>query len=98
MQSITVQELAALGSSVPLIDVREVEEVAQVRVPWAVNLPLSSLANHLDEIPSGAYIMCRSGGRSGRTVQHLATMGREAVNVDGGILAWEAAGLPVERG
>lgn len=98
MNSITPEELAALGDQVALIDVREPDEVAQIRVPYATNIPLSSIMDRLDEIPEGAYIMCHSGGRSGRTVQYLESQGRDVVDVAGGITAWERAGLPVERG
>ncbi|NLT26682.1 MAG: rhodanese-like domain-containing protein [Microbacteriaceae bacterium] len=98
MKRITPEELAALGETAPLIDLREPDEVAEVRVPWATQIPLSTLAERLDEIPEGAYLMCHGGGRSSRTVAYLEGLGREAVNVEGGISAWEAAGLPVERG
>ncbi|MCC6756918.1 MAG: rhodanese-like domain-containing protein, partial [Arenimonas sp.] len=36
-------------------------------------------------------VICRSGGRSGMACGGL---GDNAINVDGGMLAWEAAGLP----
>ena len=42
-------------------------------------------------------IVCRSGARSGLAADALRASGFEAYNVDGGILAWERAGLPVER-
>lgn len=97
MNEITPQELHALGTQIDLIDVREPNEVAEVRVPFAKSIPLSELTDRIDEIPEGAYIMCHGGGRSGRTVQHLSNLGRSATNVAGGISEWEAAGLPVER-
>lgn len=98
MKSITPQELAALGEHVALIDIREPDEVARVRVPYATNLPMSELIARVDEIPDGAYIMCHSGGRSGRAVEYLTGKGHDVIDVDGGISAWEHAGLPVERG
>lgn len=97
MNDITPKDLYALGNNVTLIDVREPNEVAEVRVPFAKNIPLSELAERLDEIPEGAYIMCHAGGRSARTVAHLANLGKETTNVLGGISEWEQAGLPVER-
>ena len=98
MHSITPDELAKLGDQVELIDIREPNEVAEVRVPYAKNVPMSELLGRLDEISDGAYIMCHSGGRSGRAVQYLESQGRDVVDVTGGITAWERAGLPVERG
>ena len=98
MKEITPQDLSALGTDITLIDVREPNEVAEVRVPFAKSIPLSELTDRVDEIPDGAYIMCHAGGRSARTVQHLERLGKETTNVLGGISEWEAAGLPVERG
>lgn len=43
-------------------------------------------------------VQCRSGGRSAEVTKLLLERGYDAVNVAGGILAWESAGLPVERG
>ena len=40
-------------------------------------------------------MICRVGGRSARVVQFLVAQGYPAVNVDGGMLAWAAAGRPV---
>ena len=45
------------------------------------------------------YVICRSGGRSAQACKAFANAGFEnVVNVDGGTLAWIAAGLPVNRG
>jgi rhodanese-related sulfurtransferase len=98
MQSITAAELAAIDSAA-IIDVREAGEVAVVRVPGAVNLPMSSLMDHIDEVPldETVYIMCAVGGRSAQVTDYLDQRGYDVVNVDGGILAWEQGGHPVER-
>ncbi len=98
MRSITPAEFAALGDDAHLIDVREPEELATVRTLRAQALPMSSLQEHLDELPEGTvYVMCHSGARSARVTAFLEQQGYDAVNVDGGITAWEAAGLPVTR-
>ena len=97
MKSITVQELRE-RSGVPLIDVREVDEFAAGHVPGAVNLPMSTIGEHLDELPDGAFdVICQAGGRSARVVQALAARGYDATNVDGGTGEWIAAGYPVEQ-
>lgn len=99
METISVAELHRLGESITLIDVREPGEVAEVRIPFATVIPLSEIADRMDEVPDdGAYIMCHAGGRSARTVDFLERYGKHATNVDGGISAWEAEGFPVERG
>jgi rhodanese-related sulfurtransferase len=98
MKSITPAEFARLGDAV-LVDVREPHEVAEVSVDGAVVLPMSTLQEHLDELPEGPlYIMCHSGGRSARVTQFLEQQGYDVTNVDGGITEWQASGLPVQRG
>jgi rhodanese-related sulfurtransferase len=43
-------------------------------------------------------MICRSGNRSGRAAQALASIGFSRVmNLTGGMLAWNAAGLPIEK-
>ena len=97
MKSITVQELRE-RSGVPLIDVREVDEFAAGHVPGAVNLPMSTIGEHLDELPDGAFdVICQAGGRSARVVPAREARGYDATNVDGGTGEWIAAGYPVEQ-
>jgi rhodanese-related sulfurtransferase len=97
MKSITVQDLHE-RADVPLIDVREPHEFAEGRVPGAVNLPMSTLGDHLDELPAEAFdVICAVGGRSGRVVEALTARGYDATNVDGGTNGWIAAGYDIER-
>lgn len=97
MQSITVHQLRE-RDGVPLIDVREPYEFEAGHVPGAVNLPMSSLGAHLDELPDGPFdVICQVGGRSARVVEALESRGYDATNVDGGTGEWAAAGYPIER-
>ncbi|QIG39723.1 rhodanese-like domain-containing protein [Microbacterium sp. 4R-513] len=97
MQSITVHELRQ-RTDVPLIDVREPYEFETGHVPGAVNLPMSTLGAHLDELPEGAFdVICQVGGRSARVVEALEARGYDATNVEGGTGEWAAAGYPIER-
>lgn len=81
-----------------LLDVREDDEWAAGHVPGAAHLPMTTLAEHLDDVPEGSpiYLVCRSGGRSSRATQYLNANGWDAVNVAGGMTAWAAAGRPLE--
>ena len=97
--TITPTEFAALGDDAVLIDVREPDELAKARIPGTLSMPMSSLGDHLDELPEGTfYLVCHSGVRSGRIAQSLVEQGHEAFSVAGGIVQWEQEGLPVEKG
>jgi rhodanese-related sulfurtransferase len=54
----------------------------------------------MGEIPTEVtvYVICKSGGRSAKAVEHLRANGVDAVNVAGGTLAWIEAGNAVETG
>jgi rhodanese-related sulfurtransferase len=90
-----------LSNGEPMIDVREPHEHDEVRIPGARLLPMSEfLERYQEELPEDAELMiqCRSGGRSAEVTRVLLERGYRALNVAGGILAWESAGLPVKRG
>lgn len=94
--TITPTEFAALGSDAVLIDVREPDELAQASIPGALSMPMSTLGDHLDELPAGTfYLVCHSGMRSGRIAESLVQQGHDAVSVEGGIVQWQAEGLAV---
>ena len=90
---------AALEQGAYLVDVREPHEWAEARVNGATLIPLGSITERVAEVPADrtVYVICRSGGRSDRAAGWLRTQGVDAVNVDGGTLAWIEAGLPVNE-
>jgi len=97
MKSITVQQLRDREDT-PLIDVREPDEFAAGHVPGAVNLPMSRIADLLDQLPEGPFdVICQAGGRSARVTEALEARGYDATNVEGGTGGWIAAGYDVER-
>lgn len=77
-----------------LLDVREDDEWQAGHAPNAVHIPLGELTSRLDELPADAdlYVICRMGGRSARATAYLNANGWDAVNVDGGMVSWDAAG------
>lgn len=86
-----------LPADAVLLDVREPDEWAAGHAPDAHHLPMGEVATRLDEVPATdpVYVVCRSGARSARVVAFLTQQGRSAVNVEGGMQAWAAAGRPV---
>jgi rhodanese-related sulfurtransferase len=93
----TVSEAYARPDGAVLLDVREPDEWDAGHAAGAVHVPMRQLTP--DTLPAGrpVYCICRSGNRSGQVVQLLTAAGIDARNVDGGMLAWVDAGLPVER-
>jgi rhodanese-related sulfurtransferase len=83
-----------------LLDVREDDEWTAGHAPQAVHVPMGEVPQRIGEIPDGAtvHVVCRSGGRSARVTAYLNQGGRQAVNVDGGMHAWAAAGRPMVAG
>ena len=85
-------ELAA-GDSV-LLDVREGWEWDRGHAPEARSLPMSELEKRHTELDeNGTFlVICHSGQRSLQVTDALERAGYHAINVDGGMLAWQAAG------
>ena len=83
-----------------LLDVREMDEWLMVRALGALHIPMRQLAMSLDRLPREQTVacICHVGARSAAVANALADAGFDAVNVAGGMEAWEAAGLPIERG
>ncbi|MEK5444387.1 rhodanese-like domain-containing protein [Fredinandcohnia sp. FSL W7-1320] len=86
-----VEEILTEGKTLNIIDVREVDEVKEGKIPGAVNIPLGLIEFRMHELDkSKEYVMvCRSGGRSGRASQFLEGQGFKVINMEGGMLAWE---------
>ncbi|MGH8983625.1 MAG: rhodanese-like domain-containing protein [Acidimicrobiia bacterium] len=80
-----------------LLDVREPDEWEAGHAPAAVHVPMKEVQARQAELPNDRRIVavCRSGGRSAAVAEALNAWGFDAVNLAGGLHAWEAAGLPV---
>jgi rhodanese-related sulfurtransferase/glyoxylase-like metal-dependent hydrolase (beta-lactamase superfamily II) len=98
VRPVSAEEMVAAGSV--LVDVREEHEWSAGHAPQAVLIPMGQVEARAGEIPTGmpAVIVCRSGGRSAAVTQLLTSLGIDAVNLAGGMHAWEQAGLPVVTG
>jgi rhodanese-related sulfurtransferase len=81
------------------IDVRTPEEHDKDgRIDTSILIPLSSLEKKLSTLESyrdkDIYLYCRSGSRSVSAARILAEHGFKVFNVNGGMKAWKAQGLP----
>jgi len=99
---VTVQTVAEVKDrdDVLVLDVREDWEYNEKHIPGVLWMPMNTVSNRLSEIPKDKEVIvtCRSGNRSGQVVDFLRQQGFTNVhNMTGGIVAWESAGLPVDR-
>ena len=92
--SVTAQQVEA-GARV--LDVREDDEWEAGHIEGALHIPLAQVPQRLEELVGDEplVVVCRSGGRSSRAVAWLSQQGVDAVNLDGGMGAWQAAGRPM---
>ena len=84
-----------------LIDVREPNELTEVRAEGIVAMPLSTFMQRHRELPTDRPLLmiCQSGARSGQATAFLLGNGwTDVTNVAGGTLSWVQAGLPVRSG
>jgi rhodanese-related sulfurtransferase len=85
-----------------VIDVREDYEFHGPLgcVAGAEHIPLSTVAANAERLSDSPplLLVCRSGKRSGKACETLQELGIQTVtNLDGGMIAWNRAGLPVKR-
>ena len=81
-----------------LVDVRTPQEFSTGHIEGAVNIPVQSLAQRMNEIPQDQPVVlyCRSGNRSSKAAKILASAGYDQVYDLGGIINWQSQGLPVQ--
>jgi thioredoxin len=94
-----VAELLRRGQ-VALIDTREPAVFARAHLPLAVNMPFAEIETRLAELhmlPGAPVVYCRAGDQTKQLAGKLAEQGVPVAFLEGGVLGWEAAGLPLER-
>jgi rhodanese-related sulfurtransferase len=99
--SVDVETAHALQDhpDVYMLDVREPDEYEAGHIPGITLIPMGEVADRLAEIPKDKMLIvtCRTGNRSGQVADLLRELGYADVhNMEGGIVAWEEAGYPVE--
>jgi rhodanese-related sulfurtransferase len=94
----TARKMAADDGYV-ILDVRTAKERTRGYPPGSIHMVLETIPQRLDELQGKKILaFCRSGNRSGAAARFLNQQDIEAHNVEGGILAWSHAGLPLKEG
>ena len=96
----TPQQVAGLlhDTEIQLIDVRQTEEHAAGRIAGGRLIELGELAAQVDSIDRNRPVIfyCRTGARSAMATTAFRQAGFDAHNMAGGLVEWQAAGLPLE--
>ncbi|MFV5996786.1 rhodanese-like domain-containing protein [Streptomyces sp. NPDC056231] len=103
IDSAALQRLIREGRGPRLLDVRTPGEFRSVHIPGAYNVPMATLREHRAELRThldeDVVLVCRSGTRAAQAEAALAEAGLPNLRVlDGGMIAWETAGGPVNYG
>jgi rhodanese-related sulfurtransferase len=91
------RDVAAEADRVVLLDVREPDEWRAGHIDGSLHVPMGSVGSQLESLDAATPIVavCRSGRRSLQVAEALARRGFDVANLDGGLLAWQQAGLPL---
>jgi len=101
MKALELKTLLATDPSARLLDVRTASEFENAHIRGAYNVPLDQLNEHATEVRSArgqVVLICQSGRRAQQAEQLLRAGGMANIHVlDGGMQAWVARQLPVNR-
>ncbi|MBE7187334.1 rhodanese-like domain-containing protein [Jatrophihabitans endophyticus] len=101
LQDVPTISVAELPPDAVLLDVREDAEWQAGHVDGAVHIPMNEVPQRLSydagPVTPDAHVVvtCKVGGRSAAVTAWLRHQGYDAVNLEGGMLAWDAAGRPM---
>ncbi|USX21192.1 rhodanese-like domain-containing protein [Oxalobacteraceae bacterium OTU3REALA1] len=89
-------------SKATIVDVRDAKEFANGSLPDAKNIPLAELDQRIGELDKfkskSVVVVCQSGARASSAAAKLSKAGfTDVVNLEGGIAAWQKAGLPLAK-
>jgi rhodanese-related sulfurtransferase len=99
--SVPTVNVGSVPADAVLLDVREDDEWAAGHIAGAVHVPMMQLPQRLNYDPgpitpdNPVVVICKVGSRSAQVTAWLRHQGYSAVNLAGGMLAWEAAGRPM---
>jgi thioredoxin len=101
--ALKVIELAQLLKEgiVVAVDTRDKAAFTRAHLPAAVNMPIEEIEGRLAELhmlPARPVVYCRAGDKTKELAARLNEQGLPVAFLEGGLLAWESEGLPIERG
>jgi thioredoxin 1/putative thioredoxin len=94
-----VFQLARAGR-ISVVDTRESPVFNRAHIEGSINMPMEEIEQRLAELhmlPAPPVVYCRSGDKTKDLAARLAEQGVPVAFLEGGILGWEASGLPLER-
>ena len=99
--SLEVTQLINRGKS-QIVDIRDAAEFAKGHLRDAKNIPLADLGSRIGELEKSKsktiIVVCQTGARADKAVKQFAAAGfTDVVSLDGGVTAWQAAGLPTAK-
>lgn len=100
LKAVEVAQALREGAIVP-VDTRDAAAYGRAHLPGAKNIPLEEVEQRLAELamlPAPPVLYCRSGDKTKELAAKLGEMEMPAAFLEGGLLAWESEGLPIERG
>jgi len=100
LKAVELAQLLREGRVVP-VDTRDAAAFGRAHLPTARNMPIEEIESRLAELhmmPAQPVVYCRSGDKTKTLAEKLAADGVPVMFLEGGLLAWESEGLPVERG
>src|SRR5262249_51196996 len=99
IRAMELAQLLAQHQVVP-VDTRDAPVYGRTHLPGAVNIPIKEVPTRLAELhmlPGEPVLYCRAGVETKELAAKLAEEGTPIAFLEGGLLAWEAEGLPIER-
>jgi phage shock protein E len=100
ISAVELHDKRTSGGAPAVIDVRTAAEYAAGHVPGAINIPFDQVVERIAEVdaPHGVALYCMVGPRARKGESALLASGYASVfHLEGGLAAWQEAGLPVER-
>lgn len=100
VKAVELAELMKEGIVVP-VDTRDKGAFGRAHLPGAASMPIEEIEGRLAELHmlrARPVLYCRSGDKTKELAERLNAQGLPVAFLEGGILAWESEGLPIERG